>query len=199
MFKWLVANNGEVENTAREHIVHCYQADLIKITVKFIPVYFTYYSTFGFPITKMLYVKKEVTRELRAFTFPEPKPVPIFSSAEENNHWKPNSNGDVVWFDAHLVHFGPCTATNSTLTTQQYQIGGGFKFKIPFIDTEGNLSFQTINTVQKTVSYQISAGANYYLGNTKLEYCQPYDHPWKWLQSSSTGSVTLQFYCPWYN
>ncbi|MFN0016598.1 MAG: hypothetical protein ACKVU2_18815 [Saprospiraceae bacterium] len=204
MFKWLVAIDGQVEDVAREHLVHCYQSDLIKITVTFIPVYY-YHQNYsigmpvGPPIKKLLYKKKEVTRELRTFAFPEPSPLPVFSRSEENNHWKPNSNGDVVWFDAHLVHFGPCTATNSTVTTQQYQIGGGFKFKIPLIDTEGNLSWQTTNTVQKTVTYQITAGANYFLGNTKLEYCQPYDNPTKWSQSNSTGTVTLLFDCPWYN
>jgi len=203
MFKWLVAANGDVQDSLRQCVAHCYPTDLLHITVQVTPVYYTYttYSPFGFPVkqTKLLYKTKEVSRELKTYHFPELVLPPIFSAVPAENHWKPDVHGDAVWFDAVFVNFNPCQIGNTPVVTAPYQLGGSFYFKKPVLDSDGKLDWQPIKTVSKTVDYQITAGASYYLGRTRLEYCQSYYLPSKWNQRSSTGSVVFEFYAPWFN
>jgi len=199
-FSWLVATNGVVEDEERSYIAYCYSSQLVKTTVISTSHWIIAPYLSGYPLQIILKKKVHVTRELLSYRLPETNLYPVFADSAIDNHWKPDRNADIAYFDAVLVHFGMCAAINNAITTHQYQVGGTFNFKIPSADpVTGSINFQVTNTTKKTVTYQMNAGATYHLGNTRLEYCHPYASPHRWHQFSSTGTVTLEFWAPWYN
>lgn len=206
-FNWVYAVGGVIQDQPRNKVIPVYKTQLVRLESRWEKRWRLFWGT---------YYVRVLTGGRTLLTHQFESPIPVFSPTPSDNHWRPQSNGDMVKVDVKLAHFGACSNTSQTATSDSYKIGTSVKFGFPKLGTNVNGevvgTFEETSSQTKTVTFQINATAVYDLGRTEFTYCQPYPTltapppavpdgrggP-SWVFTGSTGSVVMRMDAPWFD